>query len=661
MPRASLILLFLLLSAPAAASPPEGFITLCYHDVLLRPGDFSFSDPRPITLAELTDQFDWLKSNGYKVIGVDDILRARKGGRPLPPKAVLLTFDDGYASFYHVVYPLLRAYNYKALLALPTGWLEVPAGQEVNYGDLEKVPRSHFLTWGQIREMADSGLVEPASHSHDLHRGHLSTPQGIKQPAAVSRSYDPATRTYEPKVEYYQRLKKDLARSAEIIARRTGHRPRVAVWPYGLYTGVGVKAALDAGYPLTASLGVYSEGPTFPRLMIYTDMNFTETLAAAEAGLTPGHSGYSGLNFEARYPAPFGPYFPFQRVIHVDLDMVYDPDPGQQEKNISSLFDRILDLNATTVYLQAFADPDGNGTADALYFPSRHLPMRADLFNYMAWQISRRLGAEVYAWLPVLGFEIPGRPLVQAEEPGREGSSYRRLTPFDAENRRLIKEIYEDLAAHSIVDGLLFHDDAVLGDYEDAGPAGLAWLREQGLPDNLSLIRQDPDLRRRFTRAKSRALTDFTLELAQTAESWSKKLKTARNIYASALTDPAAEEWLAQNFDDFLNHYDYTAVMAMPYLEGVSNAESWLERLTQLVRQRPLGARKAVFELQAVDWRKGRRQPVPGKTLAAWMRLLRRSGLGNYGYYPENPVTGHPEVKVIYPVFSIRANPVSDR
>ena len=651
------MLLILLPPLPAAAATPEGFITLCYHNVQSQPGELSVGDPPSISLAELADHFDWLKANDYKVISVDDILRSRKNGRPLPPRAVLLTFDDGYLSFYHAVYPLLRAYNYQALLALETGWLETPAGGEVAYGDLEKVPRSNFLTWGQIREMADSGVVELASHSHDLHRGHLSTPQGIRQPAAASRSYDPVTKSYEPKVDYYKRIKSDLARSADIIARRTGRRPRVLVWPYGLYTGAGVKAALEAGYALTASLGVYSEGATFPRLMVYAGLNFTEAMAAAEAGLIPGHSGYDGLNFAAQYPSPFGPQFPFQRVVHADLDMVYDPDPAQQEKNTSALFDRIQALNATTVYLQAYADPDGNGTADALYFPSRHLPLKADLFNYLAWQISRRLGCQVYAWMPVLGFEIQGRPLVAASEAGKEGANYRRLTPFDPENRRIIREIYEDLASHSIIDGLIFHDDALLGDYEDFSPAGRAWLRGQGLPDDLEAIRQDPDLRQRFTRAKTRALADFTLELAAVAEGWSGKLKTARNLYASALTEPAAEEWLAQNLDDFLADYDYTAVMAMPYMENVSNPEKWLASLADIVKQRPWGARKAVFELQAVDWRKERRKPVSGKTLAAWMRLLRRQGIGNYGYYPEDPVAGHPEVRAIYPAFSIQARP----
>ena len=70
-----------------------------------------------------------------------------------------------------------------------------------------------------------------------------------------------------------------------------------------------------------------------------------------------------------------------------------------------------------TVYLQAFSDPDGNGSADAVYFPCRRLPMRADLFNRVAWQIRTRTQVRrLYAWMPALAWELP------AGDPGRAGT-----------------------------------------------------------------------------------------------------------------------------------------------------------------------------------------------------------------------------------------------
>ena len=627
------------------------FVALCYHNIVPGSGSVTLPDMGSITLSELTAQFDWLRANGYSVISVEDVLKAEKGLASLPPKAVLLTFDDGYESFYRLVYPLLRAYNYPALLALETAWLETPPDTPVDYGGVSKLPRSYFLGWAQIKEMADSGLVELAGHSHNLHRGHSSNPQGVPQPAAATLAYDPKRKTYETETAFYRRIKQDLRLNADIIAQRTGHRPRVLVWPYGRYTQAGIRAALDAGYSLTATLGTLDEWPTFGRFLAYGGMNMNEVMdeLAAWPVLEEAASDYRAKSaLRARYPV--------QRVVHVDLDMVYDSDPAQQHANISALFDRIEAMHITTVYLQAFADPDGDGIADALYFPNRHLPMRADLFNYLSWQLNRRLGVKVYAWMPVLGFALKGdHTLVRADPASKSGSAYRRLSPFDPQNRKIIAEIYRDLAMHSCVAGLLFHDDALLGDYEDASPAGRAWLRERGLPDDMPAARRDPEMMRRVARAKTRALVDFTMELRDAFRTWSPPVRTARNIYAEVVLHPEAEAWFAQDMGEFLASYDYTAIMAMPYMEGAEDPSAWLAHLAAIVKKHPLGAEKTVFELQTVDWR--REQPVPSDVLAGHMKLLLQNGIGNIGYYPENPVTGHPEVKTIYPFFSIQANP----
>lgn len=97
------------------------------------------------------------------------------------------------------------------------------------------------------------------------------------------------------------------------------------------------------------------------------------------------------------------------RVVHVDLDYVYDPDPVQQEANVGQLVQRISDLGANTVFLQAFADPKGDGLVHSLYFPNRHLPVRADLFDRVAWQLRTRANAKVYAWMPVLSFALDAK------------------------------------------------------------------------------------------------------------------------------------------------------------------------------------------------------------------------------------------------------------
>src|SRR5690606_34061013 len=91
-----------------------------------------------------------------------------------------------------------------------------------------------------------------------------------------------------------------------------------------------------------------------------------------------------------------GQVHPVQRVVQVDLDYVYDKDPEQQERNLSMLIDRMKYLAPSAVYLQAIADPKGDGDVTELYFPNRHLPMRADLFSRVAWQLKTRANTQFY-------------------------------------------------------------------------------------------------------------------------------------------------------------------------------------------------------------------------------------------------------------------------
>ncbi len=633
-----------LLALPVCADTPTRLIALCYHDVR----DDVFvdldEDEFAVSTAHLLQHFRWLKENGYQPVSLDDIDAARRGLRRLPAKPVLLSFDDGYRSFYDKIYPLLQLYDYPAVFALVVKWLEVDAEGVVPYGKIRR-PRSDFLSWSQIREMQASGLVEFASHSYDSHRGVIANPQGNEQAALVTRRYH-AGAGYESEQAYRRRVAEDLRRSVEIMAAETGRRPRAMVWPYGRYNLALVEQALQLGmaYQLTLDEAPATSAASFKidRLLITRN---------------PDVEQFKNLLEPAPQPAP-------QRVVHVDLDYVYDPDPGQLSRNLDQLLDRIKALKVSTVYLQAFADPDGDGNAAALYFPNRHLPVRANLFSRVAWQLYTRAEVEVYAWMPISAF-VPSRPLpanrwVWEWRGGKalpSSHNYRRLSIFHPDNRRLIKEIYADLGRYSSFNGLLFHDDGLLTDFEDVSPAAMAHYRRAGLAvDDPAQLRQPP-LRARWTRLKSRALIDFTQELVAQVRHYRPRLKSARNIYARPLLQPHSEEWFAQRLEDFLAAYDYTAVMAMPYMEGAEQSLPWLRQLLDSVP--PQHYPRMVFELQAVDWRSS--TPLSGNELAAQMRLLQRRGALNFGYYPDNFLSNQPAFAAIKGAMSLEEYPYERR
>ena len=639
----TILLLFTATGIPVNTLAQNSLTVLSYHDVV---SDKTHgTGVMAISVAELTAQFAWMKEHGYQPVSIDDLLAAQQGKRPLPEKPVVLTFDDGYRSVYTHVYPLLRLYNYPAVIALVGKWMDTGAGGVVRY-DNEELPRERFLTWKQVREMTASGLVEVASHSYDLHHGVIANPQGNEEPAATTRLYDANSGKYEFDKSWRQRIQEDLAHNIQLINKHTGKKPRVMVWPYGSYNQPLIAIARDLGMTITMNL---DDG-----------RNDSDDLSALRRVLIPDNGTLSNLVYTLRRPDQARRI----RVVHVDLDYVYDTDPVRQNHNLGLLIDRVRALGVNTVFLQAYADPDGNGSADALYFPNRHLPMRADLFNRVAWQLRTRAGVRVYAWMPVLAFEfektnslagyyIRADRTPPATAPLRK---FHRLSPFHPDVRRAIEEVYEDLAIHADFAGILFNDDAILTDFEDSSPWALDYYADHWqLPRSVAEIRRSPELFAKWSQEKTQFLIDFTDRLTDRVRQYRPAVRTARNIFAGVALDPAAETWLAQSLPLSISHYDYTAIMAMPYLEGAENADQWLRALATRIAAIPGAIDKTILELQSVDWRN--HEPIESDTLARHMSLLLDHGIQNFGYYPDDFVNGNPKIALIRPEISLYANP----
>lgn len=632
---------------PLADKPwPKGkYLVLAYHDIEDGAADQRFLSVRTSALVE---QFAWLKDNGYNVISMDDVIAAQQGKKELPEKSVVLTFDDGYAGFYTRVFPLLKAYHWPALLAPVGEWMDTPPDKKVDFGGV-MVPREQFLNWQEIREMSQSGLVEIGAHTYAEHKGMVANPQGNTEPFNVNRTYDAKTGRYETAAEFEARVDKDVGLITQRIIQTTGKKPRVWVWPYGAASGVTLSVAHRHGYHMAMTLddglADINNNDNIPRLLISGNPSLREFA-----------QNVSGVQEK-----------PFVRMVQVDLDYVYDPDQKQMAHNIDLLIQRVVDLHANYVFLQAFADPAGDGNIKSVYFPNRWLPVRADLFNRVAWQLQTRGRARVYAWMPVLAFDVPSLPHVLAWNPHTDHedinpAQYRRLSFFNEEVQKKIIGLYEDLAGHAAFSGILFHDDALLSDFEDASPDAMKAYESQGLPASIKEIRANPAYMQRWTRFKSRALTAFTVTLLQHVRAIrGPQVESARNIYAEPVLQPDSEEWYAQNLNDFLDTYDWTVPMAMPLMEQVPASQNlaWLTEFVKTIKStKDSSLAHVIIELQTEDWRSQPAKPVPDRVLVEWMKKLQSLGAGNYGYYPDDFIENHPSVEAVRPVFSNRWYPL---
>lgn len=159
----------------------------------------------------LNTHFEFI-SNKYKTIFPNEYKKS------FTRIELCLVFDDAYFDFYFYVFPILKKYNIKAVLAVPTKFIldhsTLPDGARLqqkhndlmigtNYKKFES-----FCTWTEIKEMVDSGHVIVASHG-DNHQNFLA----VDKDSCI----------------------KELFNSKEKIKEKIGIDTDIFVYPFGKY------------------------------------------------------------------------------------------------------------------------------------------------------------------------------------------------------------------------------------------------------------------------------------------------------------------------------------------------------------------------------------------------------------------------------------------
>ena len=115
------------------------------------------NDALTVDSAMLEKQFEYLKLNGYTPVLLSQVVQFEVNKKPLPPKPVLITFDDGYRDNYTVMYPLLKKYEMAANIFLVPSFIS---------NDVTTSQNNEYLNKGELLSM-DPAIVEFGLHSFE--------------------------------------------------------------------------------------------------------------------------------------------------------------------------------------------------------------------------------------------------------------------------------------------------------------------------------------------------------------------------------------------------------------------------------------------------------------------------------------------------------------
>ncbi len=372
------------------ASWSSEITVLTYHDIAADPGNDVYALSRSMFVAHM----DYLQTNGYQPISLSQLDEYRKHPERMPAKAVMLTFDDGLTSYYEFVVPVLKSYQFPSVASVVTSWMDGKNTPPEYSGKL--------MSWDQLRKISRSPLVEIVSHTHDLHHGIQSNPQGSQEAASVTRQYFPANQRYETEEAYRQRIQIDLQHSIERLHEELGIKPRAVTWPYGSFDNVLSDIASDLGLNYQFSL---QDGPTaltslprINRIMLMHSNNIEDFI---------NEISYRWIAAEKK------------RFAVINLDPFTQAGSLQeQEQLFSALLDRLEPMRLNMVVLSPFTSDNSKA-----FFANTEIPVAADVLKRTIHLFRSKLSIRhVYLQLPA---KLPSQNLSPVY------SNLARLARFD--------------------------------------------------------------------------------------------------------------------------------------------------------------------------------------------------------------------------------------
>jgi peptidoglycan/xylan/chitin deacetylase (PgdA/CDA1 family) len=193
---------------------------LMYHQV--SPDDRPEFRKYTVSPREFRRQVGWLRLAGYHSVGLAQLIEARKGEGTLPPRPVVITFDDGFAGCHEHAAPALASAGFTATFYLVAGLM----GGSSSWLRAERGFEAPIMTWENARELQARGFTCGA---HSMTHPRLAT-----LPVDECR--------------------RELVESRELLEQHLGDRVEHLAYPFGSYDEGVRLAAIESGYRSAVSV-----------------------------------------------------------------------------------------------------------------------------------------------------------------------------------------------------------------------------------------------------------------------------------------------------------------------------------------------------------------------------------------------------------------------
>lgn len=175
---------------------------LMYHSI-----DYEKGNELRVPKEAFREQMSYLKQNGYTTLTLNELYNFFINNKPIPEKAIVITFDDGYKDNFENAYPILKEFGFNATIFVITSTVDTDKG---------------YLTSKELKELEANGIdIE----SHTVNHEQLD------------------------KLTYNEQIT-TLKNSKEYLEKLLGEQKKYTAYPFGKWNDDTIKAAKDSGYAM---------------------------------------------------------------------------------------------------------------------------------------------------------------------------------------------------------------------------------------------------------------------------------------------------------------------------------------------------------------------------------------------------------------------------